>query len=231
MKSGYGLNIPEGLIEVCDPTRTAVLIYDMQAGITGQIATGRPIIEGCQVLLEAVRAAGFRVFYTKHISLPNASSGISQLRRAMIWQRKQDPAQTKSVFLPTASAAQIVSELAPLENEVVIEKITMSAFEGTYLNIALRDLGMSAFVVVGIALEIGIEPTVRHALDLGYIPIVIADLCGSRTDELHANSLRTLSDTGEVIVTTSSEWLSAVAQYRLRHGQAQAERAARLRTV
>lgn len=210
MKNGYGLEIPGGLSDLCDPTKTAVVIYDMQAGITPQIATGRRIVDGCRVLLEAARAVGFRIFYTRHISLPNESSGATQLRRAMIWQRKNDPTQTKSAFLPTAPSAEIVSELAPRENEVVIEKITMSAFEGTYLNIALRDLGLRAFVIVGIALEIGIEPTVRHALDLGYIPIVVADLCGSRTEELHANSLRTLSETGEVIVTSSSEWLSAV---------------------
>jgi nicotinamidase-related amidase len=44
----------------------------------------------------------------------------------------------------------------------------MSAFEGPPLDIALRDCGIDTFAVVGIAIEIGIEPTVRHGADLGY---------------------------------------------------------------
>jgi biuret amidohydrolase len=54
----------------------------------------------------------------------------------------------------------------------------MSAFEGTPLNIALRDCGIDSFGIVGIAMEIGIEPTVRHGVDLGYIPVVVTDGCG-----------------------------------------------------
>ena len=37
MKSAFGLNIPQTLEEVCDPQRIALLVYDMQAGILGQI--------------------------------------------------------------------------------------------------------------------------------------------------------------------------------------------------
>jgi biuret amidohydrolase len=83
----------------------------------------------------------------------------------------------------------------------------MSAFEGTYLNIALRDLGMLAVAFVGIALEVGIEPSVRHALDLNYIPVVVADLCGSRTEELHHRSIDALQSTGEVLIISSHELL------------------------
>ncbi len=37
MKSAFGLNIPQTLEEVCEPKRTALLVYDMQVGILGQI--------------------------------------------------------------------------------------------------------------------------------------------------------------------------------------------------
>jgi hypothetical protein len=55
----------------------------------------------------------------------------------------------------------------------------MSAFEGTPLDIAFRDCGIDAFAIVGIAMEIGIEPTVRHGSDLGYVPVLVVDACGS----------------------------------------------------
>ena len=47
----------------------------------------------------------------------------------------------------------------------------MSAFESTWFDIALRDCGIDSFIIVGVATEIGIEPTVRHGADLGYIPV------------------------------------------------------------
>ena len=61
----------------------------------------------------------------------------------------------------------------------MFDKIAMSGFVGTPLDIVMRDCGLNAFAIVGIALEVGIEPTVRHALDLGYIPVVVTDACGS----------------------------------------------------
>jgi biuret amidohydrolase len=51
-------------------------------------------------------------------------------------------------------------------------KISMSAFEGTPLAMALRDCGLISFMICGMATEIGIDPTVRHGADLGFIPIV-----------------------------------------------------------
>jgi biuret amidohydrolase len=43
----------------------------------------------------------------------------------------------------------------------------MSAFEARPLDIALRDCGINSFIIVGVATEIGIEPTIRHGADLG----------------------------------------------------------------
>ena len=87
-----------------------------------------------------------------------------------------------------APGFQIVSELAPRPEDAVFDKITMSAFEGTPLAIALRDCGISSIAIVGIATEVGIEPTARHAADLCFIPVIIADAC-SGGDEAAAQSM------------------------------------------
>ena len=179
MKSAYGLTVPADLQETCAPDRAAIVVYDMQAAIVPQIADGPSIVTGCRQLLAAARSSGYRI-HTRHIFLPNATAGVGQFRRAMVWQRKDNPLDTKPLFTATSPASQIVPELTPTENDVVIEKITMSAFEGTYLDIALRDANLVAFIIVGIALEVGIEPTIRHALDLNYIPILVSDLCGAK---------------------------------------------------
>jgi len=209
--SAFGLPIPQSLEEHCQPSRCAVLIYDMQVGIVPQVPEGPSVLLRCQELLSVARAKGFRIFFARHQFLPHRMAGTGQLHRSMIWQRQEDPAQLKPVTTRDTDAWQIVPELAPQPDEVIVDKITMSAFEGTFLNNALRDANLQAFVIAGIALEVGIEPTVRHALDLNYMPLVLADACGSKTPELKQRSLATLADTGEVRIVRTSELVAAIS--------------------
>jgi nicotinamidase-related amidase len=178
MQRAFGLNIPQTLEDVCDRTRLALIVYDMQVGIVSQIKNGREITDRVVRVLGAARAAGIRVFFTRHMSLPRELMGVSQLRTAMAWQRAKSVDEVKPWFLRDSPGFHLVPELNPLSSEAIFDKLAMSAFEGTPLDFALRDCGLDAFAIVGIATEIGIEPTVRHDADLGYIPVVIEDACG-----------------------------------------------------
>ena len=75
----------------------------------------------------------------------------------------------------------------------------MSAFSGTFLNTAMRDLGLGRFGVRGIATEIGIEPTVRHAADLVYVPVIVEDACGAGEEEMVRPSLELLRFAGDAM--------------------------------
>ena len=205
MDRAYGLDIPTTLDEVCHPSRTALVVYDMQVGIVSQLATGHAIVERVRQVVQAARAGGFRVFFTRHMSLPNEVAGASQLRRAKMWQGAERAADTTPAFPRDSHQFQIAAEVAPLPSEAVVDKITMSAFAGTYLDIALRDCGINAFVIVGIALEVGIEPTVRHATDLGYIPIVVADACGFGDAAAAERSLVGLAFAGDAVQTDTGK--------------------------
>ena len=88
----------------------------------------------------------------------------------------------------------------------------MSAFEGTPLELAMRDAGLSALAICGIAMEIGIEPTCRHAADLGIVPILIEDACGYGDAEAAKRSIDGLRFMGDTILTNTQEFLSAVAR-------------------
>src|SRR5437773_6541125 len=156
-----------------------LIVYDMQVGIVKQIENGQQITDRVVQVLEAARAAGIRVFFTRHMSLPTELMGVSQLRMAMAWQRVGTVEEIRPWFLRDSPGFQLVPEVAPLPSEAALDKITMSAFEGTPLDIALRDCGVTTFIVAGVAMEIGIEPTVRQGADLGYIPVVVTDACGA----------------------------------------------------
>jgi len=214
MNNLYGMEIPENLAEICTPKRTALLVYDMQIGIIRQIKNGPEIVSRVKVVLDAARAAGLRVFFMRHMSLPCELMGVIQLRMAMAWQRVKTAAEVQPWFLRDSPGFHLVPELMPLPSEAIFDKITMSAFEGTPLDIALRDCGINSFLIVGVAMEIGIEPTVRHAVDLGYIPIVVTDACGAGHADAAERSLASLKFAGDAVITDTEEILPTLARLK-----------------
>lgn len=204
------MNIPRTLEDACDPDRLALIVYDMQVGIVPQIADGAAVTAQVATVLDAARRAGVRTFFTRHMSLPNELAGASQLRMAMDWQRVDSPEEVVSPFLRDSPQFEIVPELAPRPTEAIFDKLAMSAFVGTPLDFALRDCGVDAFAIVGIALEVGIEPTVRHAMDLGYLPVVVTDACGAGDREAGERSLATLAFAGESLQTDTAGLLAAL---------------------
>jgi nicotinamidase-related amidase len=207
----HGLEVPRSLSEICRPEKLALLVYDMQIGILGQIADGERVIENARQVLEAARAAGVRTYFTRHITLPVELMGVAQLRMWRAWQQVDRLQDVRSPFLPNAEQTQLVPELVPNDKEAVLDKLTMSAFAGTPLELALRSAEVNALAIVGVAIEIGIEPTVRHAADLGFIPIVVTDACAAGNAEAGARSIETLRFLGDAILTDAAEFRAALS--------------------
>lgn len=214
MQHAFGLDIPQTLSEVCNPNRLALIVYDMQIAVVNQIPKGQEVIARVSRVVRAARDGGVRVFFSRYMTLPKEIAGVAQLRMAMAWQRATSVDQLQSRFLRDSPGFQIIPELAPLSSEAVFDRITMSAFEGTPLNIALRDCAISAFAIVGVALEVGIEPTVRHGADLGYIPVVVKDACGAGHEGAAQRSLESLSFAGDALITDTETICGLLKQGR-----------------
>lgn len=204
MQRHRNLLIPDTLEEACDPGRLALLVYDMQVGVVRQIRDGPQVTTRVVSVLDAARRAGMRVFFTRHMTLPTALMGISQLRMAMAWQGKVDVDAVISPFLRGSPGFELVPDLVLRDSEAVFDKLSMSAFEGTPLEFALRDCQISAFAIVGVATEVGIEPTVRHGADLGFVPVVVADACGAGDAAAAERSLQALAFAGDAIITDAT---------------------------
>jgi nicotinamidase-related amidase len=201
MREHRHLQIPDTLADVCDPERLALLVYDMQVGVVGQLDDGAQVTARVGAVLEAACRADVRVFFTRYMSLPRELMGISQLRRAMAWQRKDSVEDVISPFTRGTPGFELVPELAPRDSEAIFDRLSMSAFEGTPLDFALRDCGITAFAIVGVATEVGIEPTVRHGADRGFVPVVVTDACGAGNPDAARRSLDALAFTGDAIMT------------------------------
>src|SRR5262245_14016904 len=108
-------------------------------------------------------------------------------------------------FLRGSPGFKLAPELDVRADEAIFDKISMSAFEGTPLAMALRDCGVISFMICGIATEIGIDPTVRHGTDLGFIPIVIEDACGHGDKNAAERSIENIRYIGDAFVTNVEE--------------------------
>jgi nicotinamidase-related amidase len=195
----------------------ALVVYDMQVGIFEQAPGLRSVIPRVAEVLQAAREAKVRTFFCRHMSLPNELAGVSQLRTAMAWQGVQRVEDVRPRFLRDSPGFPLIPEMQPLPSEAVFDKLSMSCFAGTPLDMVLRDCGISAFAIAGVVLEIGIAPTVSHGADLGYIPIVVADACGSVEVEARQRVLADI-DYALMSLTTDAATICRLLRGRARPG-------------
>jgi hypothetical protein len=52
--------------ELCEPSRTALIVHDLEVGVAWQISSGGTVTERCAALLAHARKAGFSVYFTRH---------------------------------------------------------------------------------------------------------------------------------------------------------------------
>ncbi len=200
-----GLDVPESLADALDPATLAFIVYDMQAGILAQVADRDRVLSNVLKLLTATRGRGVRTVFMRHYFMPVELAAVYQLRQAKIWQGKDRAADTRPLIPHDAPGFQLVDQLEPQPGEAILDKITMSAFEGTPLDIVLRDCGVRAYLIAGVAMEVGIEPTVRHSADLGYIPIVVRDACGAGNQVAGERALESIRFAGDAIIADTDE--------------------------
>jgi biuret amidohydrolase len=208
MQTAFGLNIPMTLEDICNPQKMALLVYDMQVGIAEQLPNSSQFIQQVKKIVDAARSQQMRVFFSRHTTLPTAVAGVAQLKGAMALQRVTNVSDVQPNFLPSSAAHAIVPEIAPSASEVAFDKLMMSAFVGSYLDLALRDARIEAVAVVGAVLEFGIELTMRNAADLGYIPLLISDACYSFSEQNRSRSISNLQSVG--LMTDTNTFIQAL---------------------
>lgn len=156
---------------------SAVLVIDMQNGfchpegsLPRQVMTlpgTAEAIEATGELLAAARSAGIAVVYTRHVWRPDLVDCPRHLARDF-------PTGAQPLVRGTWDA-QIVSELAPHERDLVIDKNRFDAFLHTDLAVVLRSLRAEQLLVTGVMTNVCVESTVRTGSQLDYTMLVATD--------------------------------------------------------
>jgi nicotinamidase-related amidase len=139
------------------------------------------VIPSIQTLLAHFRAGDYPVLFARIACLtPNgADRSLSQRRPGF-----------NNLLLPHRSPeSQIIPELAPREDEIVVCKTTDSAVTGTNLRLLLSNMDVRHVVVAGIFTDQCVSSTVRSLADESFDVVVAEDGCAAGTDELHSREL------------------------------------------
>lgn len=103
---------------------------------------------------------------------------------------------------PGSGDACFLEEVAPVGDEIVINKTASGVFSSTNLHYVLGNLGITSLYVVGVYTNECVETTVRAACDLGYLVTMVEDCCATQTEELQEASIKTLRNRYARIVNT-----------------------------
>ncbi|MCL5986177.1 MAG: cysteine hydrolase [Actinobacteria bacterium] len=98
----------------------------------------------------------------------------------------------KFYLMPGYRQYEILDEIKPLENEIILQKATSDTFTGTTLDLILRNNNINKLVICGALTSCCVESTARIAFDLGYLPTVVSDACIAADENFHKNALRVL---------------------------------------
>lgn len=166
-------------ITTIEPTAALVLI-DLQKGVTGAAATPVPIdtvLQNAGDLAAAFRARGLPVVLVNVAGGAPGRTDASQAVDACRRPRRE-------------GWTDLAEELGAQPSDHRITKTRWGAFHDTALDEYLRDLGTTQVVLGGVATSIGVESTARAAHEHGYHVVIATDAVSDRDPDAHDNSLR-----------------------------------------
>jgi nicotinamidase-related amidase len=92
-----------------------------------------------------------------------------------------------------APEGQVIDELAPVDNEIVLPKTSSGVFNSTNIDYVLRNLNTRYLIIAGVITDQCVDMAVRDAADRGYLVTVVSDACATYSPERHDAALRAYS--------------------------------------
>jgi nicotinamidase-related amidase len=212
--------VPEPSEPTFDALRTALLTIDLQYldahpdGWMGRLARdqGKPevlqerwdfieqILPQVRRLQDACRAGGVEVI---HIRVAYRTRDCRDGGRALAGSEMATQADERD--------DEFLEMVAPVGDEIIINKTSAGAFNSTAIDQVLRNMGIDCLWITGIVTEGCVEMTARDAADRGYFVTLVSDGCASSTHLAHEDALQRMSDGGLIKVRTVDQLIQRIA--------------------
>jgi len=143
------------------------------------------VIPNSAKLLTLARASGIECIFARIACHTDDGRDRSLSQKMPGWN---------NLLLPKSDLpSQVVPELDPVGDEIVVTKTTDSALTGTNLRLILHNLGIKNVICVGIFTDQCISSTVRSLADESFNVIVVEDCCAAASEELHRKELEIIN--------------------------------------
>lgn len=205
-RSLYYMGAPDPEDPVIDPRQTALLVIDVQNTYLERPDRDRltpeeqrrhdlwtpfhdrmrtTVIPNTARMLELARRAGIECLFARIACHTRDGRDRSLSQKLPGWN---------NLLLPKDEMpSQLVPELQPAGDEIVVTKTTDSALTGTNLRLILHNLGIRTVICCGIFTDQCVSSTVRSLADESYAVIVLDDCCAAASDDLHAKELEIIN--------------------------------------
>lgn len=194
------------------PAQTGLLIVDAQNGTCKSARrddepyfvewTNGTVIPNIAAIQKAARSAAMEVIQTVIQSLTMDGR-----------DRSLDYKLSGFHFPPGSREAQVIDELEPLTDEIVLPKTSSSLFNSTIFEYVARNIGLDSIVVTGFLTDQCIDHTIRDGADHGFRMICVTDACGTKSRDRHTTAIAAFK--GYCRLVTTSELLREIAARRI----------------
>ena len=197
-----------------DPLTTALMVIDMQrdfidpdgfgAALGNDIRPLRAIIPPTARLIAAARGAGLPIIHTRECHAQDLSDCPTTKReRGKPTLRIGDLGPMGRILVAGEPGTEIVTELKPIDGEIVVDKPGKGAFYATNLQDQLERLGVESLIFAGVTTEVCVQMTMREANDRGYNCLLATDATESYFPEFKSATIEMIRAQGAIIGWTA----------------------------
>ncbi len=181
--------------EQFDPKKMALLVIDLQVDFLDEDgyfarkgydpAPLRSIIPVVKEMVAAARNAGCRIIWTRQ----GYRADLADVTPYDHWRSRRagidltDP--ENSALVRGSPGFEILPELMPAKDDIVVDKTANGAFYQTDLEMVLKSQGISQLLFCGITTDVCVHTTLREATDRKFQCLLVPDACASADTYAH----------------------------------------------